>query len=205
MLLFWTSLCAASHLSWPCSAIWAGAVWTILHRPGSPATHHPGPLGQLWLQQTHYPCPDFRATFLYLLTFWLLLHQFVKEKLLKKAKAVIALMEVTVADTVRADSDAALEPGGAGYGCPHQVLHLHECRHVGGGPLRWQPHCLQDCLHVPLPGLPHPLSGVLQPVVEVVQGVLVAGGGLHHVGAHCHLHLPVPALFHVVAQPDTLR
>lgn len=37
--------------------------------------------------------------FLYTLTFWLLLHQFVKEKLRKKAKAPAALMEVTVADT----------------------------------------------------------------------------------------------------------
>lgn len=36
---------------------------------------------------------------LYTLTFWLLLRQFVKEKLLKRKKVPSALMEVTVADT----------------------------------------------------------------------------------------------------------
>lgn len=36
---------------------------------------------------------------LYTLTFWLLLRQFVKEKLLKKGKVPAALTEVTVADT----------------------------------------------------------------------------------------------------------
>lgn len=74
-------------------------MWPALHRPGSPAAHHPGPLFQLGLEQTHYPCLDLCAMFLNILTFWLLLHQLVKEKLLKKAKAVIALMEFTMADT----------------------------------------------------------------------------------------------------------
>lgn len=36
---------------------------------------------------------------LYTLTFWLLLRQFVKEKLLRRKKTPSALMEVTVADT----------------------------------------------------------------------------------------------------------
>lgn len=35
---------------------------------------------------------------MYTLTFWLLLRQFVKEKLLKKAEAPAGLTEVTVAD-----------------------------------------------------------------------------------------------------------
>ena len=43
-----------------------------------------------------HPCSP---QLLYLLTFWLLLRQFVKEKLLKKAKMPAALLEVTVADT----------------------------------------------------------------------------------------------------------
>jgi hypothetical protein len=34
-----------------------------------------------------------------MLTFWLLLRQFVKEKVLKKAKPPAALLEVTVVDT----------------------------------------------------------------------------------------------------------
>lgn len=98
-LLFWTSLCAATPVSHaplalqPSTAIWTSAVWPTLHRPGSPAAHHPGLLCQLGLEPTHFPCLDLRAMFPHILIFWLLLHQLVKEKLLKKAKAVIALME----------------------------------------------------------------------------------------------------------------
>lgn len=34
-------------------------------------------------------------------------------------------------------------------------------------------------------------AGVLQPVAQGAQGLLVAGGGLHHAGAHHELHIPV--------------
>lgn len=129
----------------------------------------------------------FLSQLLYTLTFWLLLRQFVKEKLLKRAEAPAALMEVTVADTgewqargggcpparplrchrlppglahrAHTDADAAAEPGGAGEGHLCQVLDLCVCRHVHRGQLRRPPRGLQDCLHVPLPALPHPLPG----------------------------------------------
>lgn len=56
-----------------------------------------------------------------------------------------------------------------------------------------------------LEGLTQPvLAGLLQPMEEAAQGVLVAGGGLHNAGAHCRLYLPVPGLPHVLAQPDGL-
>lgn len=35
------------------------------------------------------------------------------------------------------------------------------------------------------------LSGLLLSVEASAETVLVAGGGLHHAGANCHLHLPV--------------
>lgn len=53
--------------------------------PGHPALGDPAPR----------PPPQLLCT----LTFWLLLRQFVKEKLLKRARAPTALTEVTVADT----------------------------------------------------------------------------------------------------------
>uniref|UniRef100_G1QIK9 Piezo type mechanosensitive ion channel component 1 (Er blood group) n=1 Tax=Nomascus leucogenys TaxID=61853 RepID=G1QIK9_NOMLE len=56
-------------------------------------------LRQLGLEHTRYPCLDLGAMLLYTLTFWLLLRQFVKEKLLKWAESPAALTEVTVADT----------------------------------------------------------------------------------------------------------
>lgn len=78
-------------------------MWPVLHvgyGPASPAARHPG---------SHQPAPpgaaahplaflDLGVTFLYTLTFWLLLYPFVKEKLLKKVKVPTALMEVMVAD-----------------------------------------------------------------------------------------------------------
>lgn len=54
-------------------------------------------------------------------------------------------------------------------------------------------------------GQPHRarwLVGLLQPVAEAAQGVLVAGSGLHHAGAGGRLHLPVPGLPGLLAQPD---
>ena len=56
------------------------------------------------------------------------------------------------------------------------------------------PHSRLHCARWP--------AGLLQPVAEAAQGVLVAGGGLHHAGAGGRLHLPVPGLPGLLAQPD---
>ncbi|KAG3256695.1 piezo type mechanosensitive ion channel component 1, transcript variant X2 [Ictidomys tridecemlineatus] len=74
-------------------------VWALDLRPELPTTLGPVSLRQLGLQHTRYPCLDLGAMLLYTLTFWLLLRQFVKEKLLKKAQGPAVLLQVTVADT----------------------------------------------------------------------------------------------------------
>ncbi|XP_046539730.1 piezo-type mechanosensitive ion channel component 1 isoform X1 [Equus quagga] len=74
-------------------------VWAMDLRPELPTTLGPVSLRQLGLEHTRYPCLDLGAMLLCTLTFWLLLRQFVKEKLLKRARAPTALTEVTVADT----------------------------------------------------------------------------------------------------------
>uniref|UniRef100_H9GC02 Piezo type mechanosensitive ion channel component 1 (Er blood group) n=1 Tax=Anolis carolinensis TaxID=28377 RepID=H9GC02_ANOCA len=57
------------------------------------------PLQQLGLRTPLRPCLDLGAKLLYTLTFWLLVRQFVKEKLLKKKQPVAPLKEVTVTDS----------------------------------------------------------------------------------------------------------
>nr|XP_045017795.1 piezo-type mechanosensitive ion channel component 1 isoform X2 [Jaculus jaculus] len=74
-------------------------VWAMDLRPELPTMLGPVSLRQLGLEHTRYPCLDLGAMLLYMLTFWLLVRQFVKEKLLKKTKTpAAALLEVTVAD-----------------------------------------------------------------------------------------------------------
>ncbi|XP_034378846.1 piezo-type mechanosensitive ion channel component 1 isoform X2 [Arvicanthis niloticus] len=86
ILLYGLTLCCLCY-------VWA------MELPELPTTLGPVSLHQLGLEHTRYPCLDLGAMLLYLLTFWLLLRQFVKEKLLKKNKApAAALLEVTVAD-----------------------------------------------------------------------------------------------------------
>ncbi|XP_057566705.1 piezo-type mechanosensitive ion channel component 1 [Hippopotamus amphibius kiboko] len=72
-------------------------VWAMDLQPELPAALGPVSLRQLGLEHTRYPCLDLGAMLLCTLTFWLLLRQFVKEKLLRRARAPAALMEVTVA------------------------------------------------------------------------------------------------------------
>ncbi|XP_019510042.1 PREDICTED: piezo-type mechanosensitive ion channel component 1 isoform X1 [Hipposideros armiger] len=74
-------------------------VWAMDLHSELPTTLGPVSLRQLGLEHTHYPCLDLGAMLLCTLTFWLLLRQFVKEKLLRKKKVPSALMEVTVAET----------------------------------------------------------------------------------------------------------
>ncbi|XP_075045130.1 piezo-type mechanosensitive ion channel component 1 isoform X2 [Mixophyes fleayi] len=56
-------------------------------------------LSQLGLGRAPYPCLNLGAMLLYTLTFWLLLHQFVTEQLLRRQKVTAALMEVTVPES----------------------------------------------------------------------------------------------------------
>ncbi|XP_032467901.1 piezo-type mechanosensitive ion channel component 1 isoform X2 [Phocoena sinus] len=72
-------------------------VWAMDLRPELPTALGPVSLRQLGLEHTRYPCLDLGAMLLCTLTFWLLLRQFVKEKLLKRARDPVALMEVTAA------------------------------------------------------------------------------------------------------------
>ncbi|KAM8775190.1 piezo-type mechanosensitive ion channel component 1 [Rhynchonycteris naso] len=74
-------------------------VWAMDLRSELPTTLGPVSLRQLGLEHTHYPCLDLGAMLLYTLTFWLLLRQFVKEKLLRREKTASTLMEVTVVNT----------------------------------------------------------------------------------------------------------
>ncbi|XP_021563085.1 piezo-type mechanosensitive ion channel component 1 [Carlito syrichta] len=73
-------------------------VWAMDLQPELPTVLGPVSLRQLGLEHTRYPCLDLGAMLLYMLTFWLLLRQFVKEKLLRTARVPAALTEVTVAD-----------------------------------------------------------------------------------------------------------
>ncbi|XP_064129728.1 piezo-type mechanosensitive ion channel component 1 isoform X4 [Loxodonta africana] len=86
-------------------------VWAMDLQPELPTMLGPVSLRQLGLQHTRYPCLDLGAMLLYTLTFWLLLRQFVKEKLLRKAQPLATLAEVTVAESG--------EPGGPRVGGPH--------------------------------------------------------------------------------------
>ncbi|XP_054553591.1 piezo-type mechanosensitive ion channel component 1 [Talpa occidentalis] len=74
-------------------------VWAMDLQRELPVMLGPVSLRQLGLEHTRYPCLDLGAMLLYTLTFWLLLRQFVKEKLLRGAKAPPTLTGVTVADT----------------------------------------------------------------------------------------------------------
>uniref|UniRef100_A0A452FL14 Piezo type mechanosensitive ion channel component 1 (Er blood group) n=1 Tax=Capra hircus TaxID=9925 RepID=A0A452FL14_CAPHI len=79
-------------------------VWAMDLQPELPTALGPVSLRQLGLEHTRYPCLDLvmlppSPQLLCTLTFWLLLRQFVKEKLLRRARAPVALTEVTVAAT----------------------------------------------------------------------------------------------------------
>ncbi|KAG8563071.1 hypothetical protein GDO81_015919 [Engystomops pustulosus] len=56
-------------------------------------------LSQLGLARAPYPCLNLGAMLLYTLTFWLLLHQFVTEQLLKRKRVTAALVEVAVPES----------------------------------------------------------------------------------------------------------
>ncbi|KAM3828984.1 piezo-type mechanosensitive ion channel component 1 isoform 1-T1 [Vipera latastei] len=84
ILLYGIALCSLQY------------VWGMDLEPELPTKIGFMPLEQLGLVQPPYPCLDLGAKLLYTLTFWLLVRQFVKEKLLKKKPLSAPLMEVTV-------------------------------------------------------------------------------------------------------------
>ncbi|OWK16031.1 hypothetical protein Celaphus_00004046 [Cervus elaphus hippelaphus] len=85
ILLYGLALCCLRY-------VWAMDLQTEL-----PTALGPVSLRQLGLEHTLMPPPS--PQLLCTLTFWLLLRQFVKEKLLRRARAPVALTEVTVAAT----------------------------------------------------------------------------------------------------------
>ncbi|XP_072492429.1 piezo-type mechanosensitive ion channel component 1 isoform X2 [Notamacropus eugenii] len=73
-------------------------VWAMDLEPELPKKVGFMSLHQLGLEHTRYPCLHLGAMLLCTLTFWLLLRQFVKEKLLKKKQSPATLREITVSE-----------------------------------------------------------------------------------------------------------
>nr|XP_042708015.1 piezo-type mechanosensitive ion channel component 1 isoform X4 [Chrysemys picta bellii] len=86
LLLYGLALCSLQY------------VWGMDLEPELPTRVGFMSLEQLGLVRTKYPCLDLGAKLLYTLTFWLLLRQFVKEKLLTCRQPPASLLEVTVSD-----------------------------------------------------------------------------------------------------------
>ncbi|XP_036780134.2 piezo-type mechanosensitive ion channel component 1 isoform X4 [Manis pentadactyla] len=102
-------------------------VWAMDLSSELPTTLGPVSLRQLGLEHTRYPCLDLGAMLLYTLTFWLLLRQFVKEKLLRKAGAPAALTEVTVAGTEPTRTQTLLQSLGRLVAGLHAKYWIYVC------------------------------------------------------------------------------
>ncbi|KAM6380837.1 piezo-type mechanosensitive ion channel component 1 isoform 2-T2 [Pluvialis apricaria] len=87
LLLYGIALCSLQY------------VWGMDLAPELPTRVGFMSLKQLGLEHPKYPCLDLGAKLLLTLTFWLLLRQFVKEKLLTRRCPTTPLLEVTVSDT----------------------------------------------------------------------------------------------------------
>ncbi|NXC41879.1 PIEZ1 protein, partial [Penelope pileata] len=87
LLLYGIALCSLQY------------VWAMDLGPELPTRVGFMSLEQLGLVRPKYPCLDLGAKLLLTLTFWLLLRQFVKEKLLTRTCPATPLLEVTVSDT----------------------------------------------------------------------------------------------------------
>ncbi|XP_029879733.1 LOW QUALITY PROTEIN: piezo-type mechanosensitive ion channel component 1 [Aquila chrysaetos chrysaetos] len=87
LLLYGIALCSLQY------------VWGMDLAPELPTRVGFMSLEQLGLVHPKYPCLDLGAKLLLTLTFWLLLRQFVKEKLLTRRCPATPLLEVTVSDT----------------------------------------------------------------------------------------------------------
>ncbi|KAM9069090.1 piezo-type mechanosensitive ion channel component 1 isoform X2 [Sarcophilus harrisii] len=86
ILLYGLALCSLQY------------VWAMDLEPELPKKVGFMSLHQLGLEHSRYPCLHLGAMLLCTLTFWLLLRQFVKEKLLKKKQSPATLREVTVSE-----------------------------------------------------------------------------------------------------------
>ncbi|NWU94877.1 PIEZ1 protein, partial [Upupa epops] len=87
LLLYGIALCSLQY------------VWAMDLTPELPTRIGFMSLEQLGLVHPKYPCLDLGAKLLLTLTFWLLLRQFVKEKLLTRRCPATPLLEVTISDT----------------------------------------------------------------------------------------------------------
>ncbi|XP_074769024.1 piezo-type mechanosensitive ion channel component 1 [Athene noctua] len=87
LLLYGVALCSLRY------------VWGMDLAPELPTRVGFMSLEQLGLVHPKYPCLDLGAMLLLTLTFWLLLRQFVKEKLLTRRCPTTPLLEVTISDT----------------------------------------------------------------------------------------------------------
>nr|XP_033798454.1 piezo-type mechanosensitive ion channel component 1 isoform X2 [Geotrypetes seraphini] len=97
ILLYGLSLCSLQY------------VWGMDLEPELPTKIGFMSLAQLGLVRTQYPCLNLGAMLLYTLTFWLLLRQFVQEKLLKKRESAAVLMEVSVPETDQSRQQSLLK------------------------------------------------------------------------------------------------
>ncbi|XP_042741797.1 piezo-type mechanosensitive ion channel component 1 isoform X1 [Lagopus leucura] len=87
LLLYGIALCSLQY------------VWGMDLGPELPTRVGLMSLEQLGLVRPKYPCLDLGAKLLLTLTFWLLVRQFVKEKLLTRTSPATPLLEVTISDT----------------------------------------------------------------------------------------------------------
>ncbi|KAM6300603.1 LOW QUALITY PROTEIN: piezo-type mechanosensitive ion channel component 1 [Aegotheles albertisi] len=87
LLLYGVALCSLQY------------VWGMDLAPELPTRVGFMNLEQLGLVRPKYPCLDLGAKLLLTLTFWLLLRQFVKEKLLTRRSPATPLLEVTISDS----------------------------------------------------------------------------------------------------------
>ncbi|XP_068811637.1 piezo-type mechanosensitive ion channel component 1 isoform X1 [Struthio camelus] len=101
ILLYGIALCSLQY------------VWGMDLAPELPTRVGFMSLEQLGLVRPKYPCLDLGAKLLLTLTFWLLVRQFVKEKLLKRKCPATPLLEVTVSDTESSRQQDVLKALGA--------------------------------------------------------------------------------------------
>uniref|UniRef100_A0A667X6J1 Piezo type mechanosensitive ion channel component 1 (Er blood group) n=1 Tax=Myripristis murdjan TaxID=586833 RepID=A0A667X6J1_9TELE len=79
-------------------------VWAMELQPELPTTVGTMSLRHLGLDRARYPCLRLGAMLLFTLTFWLLLHQAVKENFSRKRKTVTPLQEVTTGESAGNES-----------------------------------------------------------------------------------------------------
>ncbi|NXL92044.1 PIEZ1 protein, partial [Alectura lathami] len=101
LLLYGVALCSLQY------------VWGMDLAPELPTRVGLMSLEQLGLVRPKYPCLDLGAKLLLTLTFWLLVRQFVKEKLLTRTCPATPLLEVTVSDSEPSQQRDVLKALGA--------------------------------------------------------------------------------------------